>query len=760
MAELKTVDLPLLDERGRTRGVLTITTLPGQKPGIIQAEENVAEDELENVRLFEGREYVYAIRCPENEGPFDTDHPEMFVADTERGDRGRLRTGLYTGTVDVQIFAASRAIGKISFEVQATKLSYLRDYHWMLRDIADVCTELVMDRFAPATTRFAVDDRGDAETLYQRFAFLHSMLEGDEFRAAMRHILTSPHVTWENVDELTWPARGVRPSSRVARNLALPGPRAVSALLMWGALESVPQKMVVSRALTSVDNVPNRFIKWLLREWLCLMGQVSEVLDKHREKSGFVRRGKREINSAIKTLEGFLDDDLFRDVGELKLFPEANQVLQKREGYRYLFRMHLQFEAAARLHWPGLDPVYRAGQRNVAKLYEYWVYLQIGRIVARLCGQTFDARRLVEKSPDGLTLRLRSREETMVSGTFDRLGRTLNLESWFNKSFGPSFTGREGSWTRPLRPDCSLRVEVKSNSLAPLVTWIHFDAKYRLEQVEEVFSGAEDDEMENLGQSRHRREDLLKMHAYKDGIRKSAGAYIIYPGSEAVTPYRQFHELLPGLGAFALRPAKTGESSGAENLAVFMEHVLTHLATQATQDARVRYWTERAHTEHPVDVVLPAAPFLKEPPADVLVLLGWAKNAAHREWIQTTGLYNLRADPRRGGAVGIDGRELQARFLVVFGEDQLDVDIHEIIDAPRVLTDWQLRELDYPEPRGHHYLCLTLKTLAKDATSKWLTRMLVEEVRTRTNPHARHGAPVLVTWLDLCAGVQFVERRI
>jgi predicted component of viral defense system (DUF524 family) len=752
MAGVTSVELPLLDEWGHERGRLTISVLPSRKHerAIILANDDETGDHLENVRLIEGTEYLYVLHVPNKAGPFETDQPELFIADTECGDRGRLRTGLRTGAVEVRFFLGSQMVGKTNFEVHSTKLSYLADYHWMLRDIADVCADLVMDRFAPAAARFSVDDFHDVETLYQRFAFLRSMVLSDELRAAIGHILASPFVTWENVEDVTWHARGVRPSSRVARSIARPGPRSNASGGLVGDLESVPHPMVIGRSAASVDNAPNRFVKWAIQEWLTFLGRVSLALTLRDEYGAVARRGHREITELTNTLEAILEEDLFRHVGELTSFPEASQVLQKREGYRQLFRVHLQLDAAARLYWPGLDPVYRAGQRNVAQLYEYWVYLQVGRIVARLCGQTFESQRMIEKSEDGLTLRLRSREETMVAGTIDRFGRKIRIELWFNKSFGASFAGIDGSWTRPLRPDCSLRVEVGTNEAQPLTTWIHFDAKYRIERLDETFGGENERFGDEMGVSLFRRDDLIKMHAYKDAIRKSAGAYIIYPGTDDVKPFRQYHELLPGLGAFALRPSNEGDSIGSDTLALFIEEVITHLGFQATQHERARYWTERAYGDTQVDAVLPAAPLLTQPPADVLVLLGYAKSGAHRAWIRRTATYNLRADTQRNGSVGMSGQELAADWLVVFGADQQAVNIYRIVDVPRIMTAQHLQSMEYPGPRGNHYLCLSLEPLAQGQTLPWLDSSLVQRVRKKTNPLLAEGGPMVVTWLDLC----------
>ena len=43
------------------------------------------------------------------------------------------------------------------------------------------------------------------------------------------------------------------------------------------------------------------------------------------------------------------------------------------------------------------------------------------------------------------------------------------------------------------------------------------------------------------------------MHAYKDAIRRTGGAYILYPGTENQVIHG-FHEIIPGLGAFAISP--------------------------------------------------------------------------------------------------------------------------------------------------------------------------------------------------------------
>ena len=71
-------------------------------------------------------------------------------------------------------------------------------------------------------------------------------------------------------------------------------------------------------------------------------------------------------------------------------------------------------------------------------------------------------------------------------------------------------------------------------------------------------------------------QDLLKMHAYRDAIKRSHGAYVLYPGrgNSPVTFRGFFHEILPGLGAFAIAPDESGAAQGMEALEKFLDEVL------------------------------------------------------------------------------------------------------------------------------------------------------------------------------------------
>ena len=153
-----------------------------------------------------------------------------------------------------------------------------------------------------------------------------------------------------------------------------------------------------------------------------------------------------------------------------------------------------------------------------------------------------------------------------------------------------------------------------------LTVRIHLDSKYRVESLEELFGKQADDadaeEPEARGRGNYKRADLLKMHAYRDAIRRSEGAYVLYPGSDSdrksqdsrANEFRGFHEILPGLGAFAISPGADGKAKGIEHLNRFLTDVLEHLSNRTTSRERVTYHLREAYA---IQAVSEAQPIIK-----------------------------------------------------------------------------------------------------------------------------------------------------
>lgn len=759
------VELPITNAEGNLQGTLLVSLLRpsepqyhGPAPLIDLRNDPDRDTSLEPVQLLEGEEYFYEINVDRSEiGELITDKPEIFNPNP-KGNQGRLRPGSYTGSLLVKIFAGEKELGLVSLEVRSRKLDYLRHYRWMLQNIAEGFSEVIMERFAPTEQRFATDQYQDAKTLYQRFAFLKSLISGEIFEAAMRQILARPHRIWVEEEEFRRPGQSIRADSRLARQLSKPGPR-----FAWQegqfrlGVDSLPSQLTVARREESLDTPENRFIKFALSLWRSVISEIGQALEREI-KSQPVKRGLQEIKEAKDQIDVFLSHQLFREVGRLTQFPASSQVLQKKEGYRDLFRNYIQSEVAALLTWQGGEEVYGAGQRDVATLYEFWVFLQLANIVSNLCQESFNSVDLLEISKDGLNINLRRGESKVLSGTVSRLGRRLRLEFWFNRTFGPNSQPRM-SWTRPMRPDCSLLILPDEECMASFErVWLHFDAKYRVENLEGLFGkkvvSLEEEakifEEEEVAEARGRakRSDLLKMHTYRDAIHRTAGAYVIYPGDkpEELTEY---HELLPGLGAFVLFPTETGDALGTASLTQFIEKVLRHIASQITQHERWRYWTKEAFNErYRVEEHGQAVPFLLRPPADTLVLLGYVKSHQHLHWIHDNKQYNLRADKRRG-SVGLRSVELAADFILLYGQGINEIELWRVSDEPEIKTKLKMSEMAYPEPKGELYFCLPIERIEPSNYLPQISKDKIAEVLKRIAPNAIPGKPVTTTWLEI-----------
>ena len=199
-------------------------------------------------------------------------------------------------------------------------------------------------------------------------------------------------------------------------------------------------------------------------------------------------RGVREANALQDELDALLNEPLLREVSSLTHFPGGSQVLQKREGYRELLRAYVEFEIASKLAWDGGEDVYGAGQRDVASLYEYWVFFKLAEIVSSVCNAPLDLESLVEVSEEGLAIDIRRGKDRVLVGDVERLGRRLRIELWFNRTF--AFGPRDGqSWTRQMRPDYSLRIHAVDEAQLKREAddiWLHFDAKYRIDRLAEA----------------------------------------------------------------------------------------------------------------------------------------------------------------------------------------------------------------------------------------------------------------------------------
>ena len=101
----------------------------------------------------------------------------------------------------------------------------------------------------------------------------------------------------------------------------------------------------------------------------------------------------------------------------------------------------------------------------------------------------------MERSNDGMSIGFPRGNRSRLRWVVVARGRHLTADLYFNREFLVS-ARPDSSWTRAMRPDCSLRLRPDGlgSDIAPddLAVWLHFDAKYRVEFAAEQFAAPDD----------------------------------------------------------------------------------------------------------------------------------------------------------------------------------------------------------------------------------------------------------------------------
>lgn len=733
------VKLPLHTNEGEIIGELLIETLPGkERSHTIDVLELVRDETAKaDLRLLEECSYRFTIEVHGNRSIVDLEPARLFSPSDSSKRSGRLSTGRSVGTVQVRATLDNQAVGLATFEVRSLKINFDSEYQAMMLRIASEGAELVQRSFAESTSTFRPTGTQPAETIYQKFAFLQSILDSSDFLEAIEQIRHRPHSQHRAVGRQVDPARSVRPSARLLRELVGPGERQPIPHEV-ASMRSLPKRVRDVEHIESFDTMPNRFVKFALERWKLLAGQVAHCLAAGKSDD----RGRREARVVEERLARMLRIPALAVAGRLRQLPQSNTVLAARAGYREVYRAFLVGDVAASIEWEGRADVFRAGQRDIATLYEYWVFLELLRIIDGLGGFEFERRGLIQREVNGLQLNLRRDGTTVLRGHGSRNGRSISLELWFNKTFRGGQTTR-GSWTVQMRPDCSLQIRPDDSSTN--TTWIHFDAKYRINKVEQLLNF----ESDTYDGPSAKTDDLRKMHAYRDAIHRTSGAYVLYPGVAESKRFQQFHEVLPGLGAFPLRPGANGEADAAstQSLRRFISDVIDHTSSQATSRERARYWQHVSYQNDEPLADLEFSDLLSKPPADTSILFGFVRNDEHLQWIKANLLYNLRADPNRAGSVDITSAELSTDFVVLYDKLSAEVWCWRTTNAFYLRNKQQMLESGYQKPTGDHYLCIELGSAVE---------LMLDGDRAR-DLGASDGSPAVHTWLDVFAMTEVTD---
>lgn len=568
-------------------------------------------NEVYSLRLLETKRYTLKLDCDSSESyplPHFQNQSNKYLKCDKDKDTLLFQFVNYLGRTKIVFNDGSF----IPLEIVPEKMDYEDDYIRLTESLADICAGLLLE-YTGATSNQYQSSGDSAKTLLEQFIFLRKFCYEENLLGLFEIIKRNPDRILVS-EEMFKPLGYGVPSKKFYKNPFSYGKRWGNASKGISSVENyLPSEVSVTRKYDNMNTPANRFVKFALQRF----DDICVDLLKGLTNNGQIQQLEcyNEATTIHETIEEILRDSFFDQIGILEVMPKSNQVLQKREGYNQIFTAYSMVNLALQLDWRGKEDIYEGESKNVALLYEYWLFFELYKVIKSIDGCILSETKessFISYSKDGLSVSLKEGQKACQCYEIPKWNMKVNL--YYNRTFsGKEFqsTQYEGSYSRPFRPDYTIalfpasytagsangEVEAIKNGA---VSYIHFDAKYRITDLTSFIGKANtsaDDEEEieedKIGSivNTYKRGDLLKMHTYNDAIRRTIGSYVLYPGvSESKSTFKVYDEILPGIGAFSIKPSNTDASENA--LCGFISSLIEAKYQRNSRLNRLGYYSE------------------------------------------------------------------------------------------------------------------------------------------------------------------------
>ncbi|HBC29708.1 MAG TPA: hypothetical protein DC024_00470 [Clostridiales bacterium] len=360
--------------------------------------------------------------------------------------------------------------------------------------------------------------------LYQIFMYIYSLLRQKQIQGIISQIISNPYIKYEKVSYLHR-VEEIRGSGYGTIKQIINNPRYLVKLAAGSGLRETqlshklngmfPEKIRATRLCGYIDNPENQFCKY----FLLYCQDITNGLQETTANSQIHER----TNWVLTEIKRLLNLEFFQHISGLRKIPFSSQVLQKRTAYKELFIIYNRLNQLIRVddnkNWKEMIEL-----KDAAQLYEYWSFFKLCQAVGKpIKSIRTKTNPLQVELPYGLKVLFPQKIKVFYNKTY-RFGENTNQ-----------------SYSVTLRPDIVLQVKDEIYV---------FDAKFKLDKIYEgVFQDADDEENETGSGTTFKKEDIYKMHTYRDAIRGCRGAYVLYPGNETRIFPVDGDEGIDGVGA-------------------------------------------------------------------------------------------------------------------------------------------------------------------------------------------------------------------
>ena len=440
---------------------------------------------------------------------------------------GFLSLGSYVGKSYFDIYKGNEAIFNIPFEVRSRKIDYASEYAAMIGDLSKYSQNLIYESKSPLGQDFELKDIRD-KISYEEFMLLEYLFKDENLPSTIEYLSRNLYSSLDSTKEEvpTSFASNISPNDLIdvfSNSDNLEKTEDESSIWYRKTKGYIPLRINETKYIDNIDVPENRFYKNFLES---IENLINELLKKSPQ--GYIHD---ELLIYRETISTYLSQRYFKDISMMDYVPLNSQLLQKKEGYRDILQYYLMFELGFRLNWNEITQEFKGNEKKLFELYEYWCYFELVEIIKELCNSTIDFNDIFSLGSDKMTISLR--EGIAKKFNLKVNEKDIKVDLLYNKTFKKSRFSDYKSYSVDLRPDYSLIIHDGNERYI-----LHFDAKYKL----------------NINDESFKNEDVVKMHAYKDAILDTVGAYVLYPGKKDKIYYENDDSRSGSVGAFPLSP--------------------------------------------------------------------------------------------------------------------------------------------------------------------------------------------------------------
>lgn len=452
----------------------------------------------------------------------------------------------------------------IPFRIANRKLEADEDFNWLVGELARSVRAIALTMISPTRLPTARTSR-ERSLGYEDLVFLSSVVRDVErtveriaarphrkleYRSEWRELGSAGELDPGSLGQLVGAGHFLRKVDPPTHERVLPARARPRFRTAAGALV-LPVRLPVRTREVSYDTFENRFVRHVLEQFGGRARAITQAMQVHDDLRHALEA--RDIEGRCRAM---LRQPFLAEVGRLNTMQATSQVLLRDDAYNRILRTYQEFLLSSDVHWEGLRQAQE--NRDVAELYEMWVYMEVVRALQTSLGGTTSPpeqeQPVLMATAEGLVVSLR---RDSASAVRIRGADGTVATAYYNRSFPArrgTVTSAAKSYSLPLRPDVVVELSVAGGR-----RYVVFDAKYRIEQIGTAFAAIEDDDASTSAASpTFKAADVHKMHAYRDAIDDVIAAIAVYPGPEAnasLYPRVGFTEH-GGVGAVPLRPGK------------------------------------------------------------------------------------------------------------------------------------------------------------------------------------------------------------